>query len=172
MLAAMVRNEFSMQKQSLEISDLKLVIQEIETSTLHIIKPLILELNSEFSEADFDAHLSQMLTQNYRCAGLFVHKELVALAGFWIFTRFWCGKQCDIDNVFVSKPYRRQGFAKLLLQWVEALAKSENVETLVLDSYATAASAHQFYFNQGYFIKGFHFIKPLSAKTLTQKPPA
>lgn len=144
-------------------------IQEISKEALAIIQPLILELNPTLSPAQFDAYLQQMQAQAYRCVGIFEEGALVGAAGFWIFTRFWCGKQCDIDNVIVSKTYRNRGYASKLLAYIEAIATREACDTLVLDSYASAANAHHFYFKNGYFIKGFHFIKPLTDIPATRR---
>lgn len=144
-----------------------ITICELEKAQFPQIAPLILELNPTMSEAEFTHYLTEMTAQSYRCAAVFEQNKIVAIAGFWIFSRFWCGKQCDIDNVIVSKPYRKKGYARQLMQFIEALAKNEGCETLVLDSYTTAENAHRFYFNLGYFIKGFHFIKPLKTKPLT-----
>lgn len=136
-------------------------IRELTKQELPKIRPLILELNPKLSDERFEHYFSQINTQAYRCAGVFDQERLIGIAGFWMFTRFWCGKQCDIDNVIITEDYRGQGFAKQLMAFIEGIAKEEGCDTMVLDSYTNAEAAHKFYFKQGYFIKGFHFIKPI-----------
>ena len=145
-----------------------ITIRELRADELPLIEPLTCALNApHMDSASFHQHLQVMRSQGYRCAGLWLEDTLVAIAGFWIFTRFWCGKQMDVDNVVVSHEHRRLGLGKQLMQWLEQKAAEEGVETLVLDSYTASDHAHRFYFNAGYFIKGYHFIKPLVSRPLT-----
>lgn len=144
------------------------VVRELSLEEIPRIEPLICALNTpHMDSAGFHKHLQAMLAQGYRCAGVWNTDELIGVAGFWIFTRFWCGKQMDVDNVIIAEAYRHLGLGKKLMAWLEEKALSEGVETMVLDSYSAADKAHRFYFSQGYFIKGYHFIKPLVSRGLT-----
>lgn len=145
-----------------------ITIRELSTAEMPQIEHLTRQLNAPHMSAEaFAAHLARMLPQGYRCAGLWHGDNLVAITGFWIFTRFWCGTQMDLDNVIVDEAHRRHGYGKKLLAWLEAKAVEEGVETIVLDSYSASDKAHRFYYDAGYFIKGFHFIKPLVSRPLT-----
>lgn len=149
-------------------------IRELSREEMPAIERLTLMLNApHMDSASFSRHLERMLGEGYRCAGAWLNGELVAVMGFWVFTRFWCGTQMDIDNVIVDAAHRRHGLGKKLLAWLEAKAVAEGVDTVVLDSYSASEDAHRFYFSAGYVIKGFHFIKPLVTRGLTgaAKPP-
>ena len=151
-----------------------LTIRELSREEMPQIERLTLMLNApHLDSAGFHRHLERMLGEGYRCVGAWVDGELVAVMGFWIFTRFWCGTQMDVDNVIVDADYRRMGLGKKLLAWLENKAAAEGIETVVMDSYSAAEDAHRFYFGLGYVIKGYHFIKPLVTRPLTGKaqPP-
>jgi GNAT superfamily N-acetyltransferase len=144
-------------------------LRELGSHEMPSILPLIQQLNAKLTERHFRARLKQMQAQHYRCLGVFDGARLVGICGFWIFTRFWCGKQMDLDNFVVDASLRGSGVGSQMLTWLEALAKREKVETIVLDSYAASHDTHRFYFRHGYFIKGYHFIKPLVSGPMTGK---
>ncbi|MFZ4124533.1 MAG: GNAT family N-acetyltransferase [Rickettsiales bacterium] len=137
----------------------KYTVRELKPSEMQGIFPLISQLNPTMSKALFTKRLRSMLAGGYRAVAVFEGKKMVALSGFWIRTRFWCGKQLDIDNVVVNEAHRSKGLGKLMNDWLEALAKQESIELIVLDSYNTAHAAHAFYHRQGYGITGYHFTK-------------
>lgn len=60
-----------------------------------------------------------------------------------------------IDDLIVSKEYRRQGVGNLLLQSASNFAKEKNCGTIELKSYITNKNAHQFYENFGF--KKLHY---------------
>jgi ribosomal protein S18 acetylase RimI-like enzyme len=143
----------------------KYTIRALEPAEMLGIFPLIKQLNPTMGKALFAKRLKAMLAGGYGAVAVFDGKTIVALSGFWIRTRFWCGKQLDIDNVIVDKAYRGKGLGTRMNEWLENLAKKESIELIVLDSYATAHKAHAFYHRQGYGITGYHFTKsPLTGK--------
>ncbi len=137
----------------------KYTIRELKPAEMQGIFPLIAQLNPAMSKALFTKRLRTMLADGYRAVAVFDGKKMVALSGFWIRTRFWCGKQLDIDNVVVNESHRGKGLGTLMNNWLEAFAKRESIELIVLDSYNTAHEAHAFYHRQGYGITGYHFTK-------------
>jgi len=150
----------------------KYLLRELSKAEMPGMFALAVQLNPKLEKRQFKKRLSQMLTQNYRCLGVFEGKNLLGMCGFWIFTRLWCGKQMDLDNFVVDSSLRSSGLGSAMLQWLEELALREKVETIVLDSYAISHDTHRFYFRHGYFIKGYHFIKPLVTGPMTGEAAA
>lgn len=138
---------------------MRLKIRELNPSEMPAIHPLIRQLNPTMGKALFTRRLKAMLADGYRAIAVFDGTRMVAISGFWIRTRFWCGKQLDIDNVVVDKAYRGKGIGTLMDRWLFDLACTEKAELIVLDSYASAHDAHAFYHQQGYGITGYHFTK-------------
>jgi GNAT superfamily N-acetyltransferase len=134
---------------------------EIMSDQMASIAPLVYALNPSLSKAVFDLRLQEMMKDGYRCVGGYHEDALIAIAGFKIFTRFWCGKQMDVDNVVVQAEYRQHGVGKNLFAWLEHTAKHEGCDVMVLDSYGHAHAAHRFYHREGFHIEGFHFYKAL-----------
>lgn len=138
-------------------------LRELLPDELPDIYPLVHELNQPmnpaFDRPRFDQLLAHMRTTGYRCLGAFDEGKLVAVCGFTIFTRLWCGRQLDLDNFIVTESCRGQKVGERMLEWLEALAKAEGCEVIVLDSYSQSHATHRFYFRAGFIIKGYHFYK-------------
>lgn len=136
----------------------------IELKTKNDFAPaycLIAQLNPDMPQAVYEARVTKMLAQGYRCIAWVEEGTYLGLCGFWTGTRFWCGDFIDLDNVVVDEAIRSQGIGKQLLAWVEQEARRLGCQQLGLDAYTTSHFAHRFYFREGYIIKGYHFIKPL-----------
>ncbi len=131
--------------------------------------PLIEILNPDTSRTVLGLRLAEMRENGYRCAGAFVDRECVGVAGLWFGTRFWCGRYVDIDNFVVDPSWRNQGIGQALLDWVEDYARQEGCEKAVLDAYVTNDRAHAFYIRCNYRIVGFHFDKDLNEPTDAKK---
>ncbi len=123
--------------------------------------PLIRQLNPKLTRRQFLDLLPEMLAQGYRCIGAWKGGKLVGACGFWQGTRFWCGRFIDLDNVVVDVSCRNLGVGRKLVAWVEKEARRLKYDMVGLDSYASAHDAHRFYYREGYFILGYHFIKRL-----------
>ncbi len=93
--------------------------------------------------------------------------ECIAISGYWLGTKLWCGKYLELDNVVVKSSNRGSGAGKLIQTYLEKKAQEMNCNIMVLDAYANNYKAHRFYYNQGYAPKGFHFIKMLPEGKIT-----
>jgi len=140
-------------------------LRELKPAELPTIYPLVRELNLPlnpgFNRKRFDALLKDMIPRGYRCLGAFDGENLIAVCGFTITSRFWCGRQLDLDNFIVTDAYRGKKIGERMLKWFDRLAKREACDVIVLDSYAMSHAAHRFYFRAGFIIKGYHFYKEL-----------
>ncbi len=124
---------------------------------------LLIQLNLHLKKADYKIMLKDMLKHGYRMAGIFDGRKCIGMSGFWISTKIYSGKYVELDNVVVDKNYRSQGVGKMLCDWIIAEAKSDGCKTAMLDAYTENSSGHKFYLREGFIIRGFHFIKKLSA---------
>lgn len=145
-------------------------IRELTPAEMPSIYPLVRQLNPELKKPVFLRLMKQMQADNYHAIGAFDGKKLVGCSGFWLFTRFWCERQMDIDNFVVDKTYRGGGVGSAMVKWLEAKATKEKCSIIVLDAYATSAAAHQFYMKQGFAITGYHFTKMPGSKQIGTLP--
>ncbi|MBX3743214.1 MAG: GNAT family N-acetyltransferase [Akkermansiaceae bacterium] len=99
---------------------------------------------------------------HYRLTGAFSGERLVGLTGAWIATKVWCGKYLEVDNLVVHPDARAAKIGTRLIENLEATARAEGCEILVLDSYTSNHPSHRLYHRLGFEIWGFHFVKPLN----------
>jgi ribosomal protein S18 acetylase RimI-like enzyme len=85
--------------------------------------------------------------------------KMVGVTGFWVRTRFWCGRQFDVDNFYIRADYRNLGLGTRLMAWLEKQALAEDCALMVLDVYADNNLAQRFYHRMGFVITGYHFTK-------------
>ena len=134
-------------------------LRELSPAEIPSIFPLVQMHNPGMSKATFNARLKDMLPYGYYAVAAFDGEKMVAVSGFWLRSRFWCGRQLDIDNFFVHPDYRGAGLGKKLVMWLEKRALTEKCELIVLDAYADGFLAHRFYHTQGFVATGSHFTK-------------
>ena len=126
------------------------------------IVPLVYELNEErISKAILKSRFNEMLTQNYKCAGIFDGEELIGISGLWFCTRHYSGKSVELDHVYIKPSYRNKGLGKQFMDWIKTYCKKNGYQSLELNTYVTNYPSHKFYYNEGMEIWGYHFVKQL-----------
>ena len=129
------------------------------------IIPLIQRFtNHKFTDDILSERYQNMFTENYECVGIYQGKELIGLTGLWYQTRHYAGKSCEVDHVFIEEKHRNNGLGKKLFSFIEAHVNRKGCEALELNTYVDNALSHKFYYNRGFSIIGFHFVKNIGKK--------
>ncbi len=134
-------------------------LHELSPNEISRIFPLMQMNNPSLTKRQFTQQLKEMLPCGYQAVAAFDGEKMVGISGFWLRSRFWCGRQLDIDNFFVHPDYRSSGIGKQLVHWLEARAVSEQCELIVLDTYADYFLAQRFYHREGFVATGVHMTK-------------
>lgn len=116
----------------------------------------------------YQSFLSEMVPHNYTQIAVFENEVCLGITGCWSSTKLWTGKYLEIDNFVVHPEHRSKGIGKILTDYIEQKALDLGCSSIVLDAFTGNFGAHRFYYNQGYGPKGFHFVKVLDEKKLTQ----
>jgi GNAT superfamily N-acetyltransferase len=85
-----------------------------------------------------------------------------AFIGYRILNLLRTGPSIYIDDLFTFADSRNQGFAGMLLDYVESHAAAEGFKSIHLDSGFILHTAHRLYHNKGYNLACHHFFKPLN----------
>lgn len=117
-------------------------------------------------QAIFEETLEEMIKRNdYQMLLAFNEGdnglELLGVAGFWVSRMFYCGRYLQVSNLIVNEKFRSNGVGKKILQQIESIAQKQQCLKIVLDSYTENKRSHSLYFTEGFYIRGFHFVKDL-----------
>ena len=119
--------------------------------------PFVELLNPGMEASLIKSRLEEMKQLSfYKCLGAFDGEKLIAICGMWEMTKFYSGKQIEIDNFMIYPEYRSKGLGKKVMDWIYDYGRKQNCLSIELNTYVGAAKAHKFYFREGFHIKGFH----------------
>lgn len=138
-----------------------IAIKIIPKENILDIIPLIKQLNKKTPTDILKSRILDMTEQNYECVGMYVNDNLVGICGIWYMTRHYIGKSMEVDHVVIDKTVRGKGYGKIFFNWIYNYAKNKGCEASELNAYVQNSKGHKFYLNEGYTIKGFHYIKVL-----------
>lgn len=138
------------------------IFKILEKEKIDLVIPLVQKLNgNKDSDAVLKQRFSEMITQNYECAVIYDDEKLIGVCGLWFCTRHYSGKSVEPDHVYIDDSYRGKGLGKQFFAWIYNYAKAKGFEAMELNTYVTNAASHKFYFNEGFKILGYHFLKKL-----------
>ncbi len=134
----------------------------IDKQDINAVIPLVQKLNgNKDTDAVLKQRFSEMITQNYECAGIFDDEKLIGVCGLWFCTRHYSGKSVEPDHVFIDDAYRGKGLGKQFFEWIYNYVKLKGYESIELNTYVSNHPSHKFYYNEGFTILGYHFFKKL-----------
>jgi ribosomal protein S18 acetylase RimI-like enzyme len=141
-----------------------ITLRSLADADLTAAAELLVFLNPSTPSETLRERLSTILKEHphYRLTGAFSGDRMVGLTGAWIATKVWCGKYLEVDNLVVHPEARSGKIGTRLIENLEAMAKDERCEIMVLDSYTSNHPSHRLYHRLGFEIWGFHFVKPLN----------
>lgn len=126
------------------------------------VVPLVEKLNeNRISIEILKQRFSEMVNQNYECAGVYDGENLIGVTGLWSCTRHYSGRSIEIDHVYLEESYRNSGIGKRFMQWILNYVTQKGFEAVELNTYVQNHPSHKFYYNQGFNILGYHFVKKM-----------
>lgn len=130
-----------------DILDTLPLLQKLNTTTPHdILKTRVLEMID---------------CSNYECVGAFDQDKLIGISGLWYSVRHYVGKSVEPDHVVIDETYRGNNIGKQFFNWIYNYTKEKGYEAIELNTYTGNRKSHKFYYNEGFEIYGFHFVKVL-----------
>ncbi len=142
--------------KNLKIKDLN-TIEEMASAF-----DLVSQMYSQMSFEDYISRLQEMIERNdFKMVAVYIDDEMVGVSGYWIFMMLYCGRYLQASNLIVSQNFRSQGVGKKILDYLEKKAKISGCQKVVLDSYVENKKSHPLYYREGFYIRGFHFMKDI-----------
>ena len=141
---------------------MELAFNKILKEDLEQVLPFVQELGEyQVDPGVLRGRFVEMYEQNYECFGIYLQQELIGVFGLWFMTRHYAGRSCEPDHIFISEEHQGKGIGKKLFEYIYSLSAERGCETSELNSYVSNYRSHKFYLNEGYEIKGYHFLKKL-----------
>ena len=110
----------------------------------------------------FEIALDEMiLNNNYKMVAGYIDNKMIAVSGYRIARMLYCGRYLQACNLVVDENFRGRGVGKKILNYLENKARNMGCNKMVLDSYTENKKSHSLYFNESFYIRGFHFMKDL-----------
>ncbi|WP_428742893.1 GNAT family N-acetyltransferase [Tenacibaculum sp.] len=126
------------------------------------ILPLLQKINTTTPHDILKARVLEMIEcPNYECVGTFDGNKLIGISGLWYSIRHYVGKSVEPDHVIIDETYRGNNIGKQFFNWIYEYTKSKGYEAIELNTYTGNRKSHKFYYNEGFEIYGFHFVKVL-----------
>lgn len=138
---------------------MKLDYKFIAPENILSIMPLLTQVNKKTPIEVLEKRLKEMVSQNYKCLGIYDSEKLIGICGLWFMTRHYCGRSMEPDHVMIDPAYQNKGIGKQLFEWLFKYADHNGIEATELNTYVNNHGSHKFYFNLGYIIKGYHFVR-------------
>lgn len=123
---------------------------------------VMVELRPHLQQVDFVKTVRGLETEGFRLAYIKDKGEVVAVAGYRIYSNLFMGRQLYVDDLVTAEKHRSKGYGEEMLSWLRTVARENGCKVLHLDSGTQRQRAHKFYLAQGMFITSFHFAEELS----------
>jgi GNAT superfamily N-acetyltransferase len=124
--------------------------------------PIVRQRYQNMTLENYDAQISEMIAMNdFKMIGAFIGEEIVGVTGYWMLRMLYCGRYLQISSFIVDEEKRGAGIGKKILEAVEEIGKNLQCEKVVLESFVENKKSHPLYFREGFYIRGFHFMKDL-----------
>jgi GNAT superfamily N-acetyltransferase len=119
------------------------------------------ELRPHLQQADFLKTVRELEGEGFRLAYIENNGEVVAVAGYRIYSNLFMGRNLYVDDLVTAEKHRGSGYGAQLLSWLRSVATGNACKVMHLDSGTQRQRAHKFYLAQGLFITSFHFAEEL-----------
>lgn len=141
----------------------KIVIKELNRKEEMLAAfDLVTQIYPKITPQEFEQNIFEMMQRsNYKMVAAFLDDKIIAVSGYWVAFMLYCGRYLQASNLVVDAEFRSQKIGKKILNFLEKKARQENCQRLVLDSYTENKKSHALYYREGFYIRGFHFMKDL-----------
>ncbi len=141
----------------------EITIKELNTlDEMLLAYPIVSQRYKEMSLENYKKQISEMIEMNdFKMIGAFSGDEILGVAGYWILRMLYCGRYIQVSSFIVDGAKRGAGIGKKILAEIDNLGKKLNCEKVILDSFTENKQSHPLYYREGFYIRGFHFMKDL-----------
>ena len=134
-------------------------IREMTLKELYTVYDVVKQLRTELSYNEFEDLIYDMRHMEYKMFGILERGELVCYSGVAVQTNLYHKRHLYIFDLVTDEKYRRQGYGKMMLEYLRDYAKTAACENIVLSSELEREEVHSFYEKSGFLKKSLLFVK-------------
>ena len=134
-------------------------IREMTLKELYTVYDVVKQLRAELSYNEFEDLIYDMRHMEYKMFGILERGELVCYSGVAVQTNLYHKRHLYIFDLVTDEKYRRQGYGKMMLEYLRDYAKTAACENIVLSSELEREEVHSFYEKSGFLKKSLLFVK-------------
>jgi len=135
--------------------------ESLNKQRCEVILPLLCELYPSIAQEVLLQRVYKVIVTDWQCEILKEEEEIIALSGYRIMDRLCYGKFMYIDHFIVDQAYRDSSTSAHILDHLIEIAKAEDCESIILDTFVTNSKAQRLWLNNDFNIVGFHFQRLL-----------
>lgn len=136
-------------------------IRELSLRELQEAYGLISQLRTSLTYDEFEDLVYEMRGMEYKIMGIFEKAELITYAGVAILTNLYHKRHLFIFDLVTDEKYRKMGYAKMMLEYLDGYARLGMCQNIVLSSGFAREDAHRFYEKNGFIKTSYQFLKSL-----------
>ena len=140
-------------------------IREMSLKELETIYEVVSQLRGELSYKEFEDLIYEMRHMEYKMIGLIDKGELIVYAGVAVQTNLYHKRHLYLFDLVTDEEQRGRGYAKMMLEYLEAYANTAMCENIVLSSNFARKGAHAFYEKNGFVKKSYVFLKTMKSSS-------
>jgi GNAT superfamily N-acetyltransferase len=118
----------------------------------------LVELYPTLSETVLRTRFSTISAAGWRCVVALIDGVPTALGGYWINTRFWCGRYMYLDHFVTRESERSLGVGSALVDHLVRRARDQGCEIVCFDSFVANEGAQKLGCRLGFENVGLHFV--------------
>ncbi|CAM1340233.1 GNAT family N-acetyltransferase [Tenacibaculum amylolyticum] len=139
---------------------MNITFKPVEKDRILDILPLLKVINTKTPPELLKERVLEMVNyQNYECVAAYDDEKIIGICGLWYATRHYIGRSVEPDHVIISEDYRGKSLGKQFFKWIYEYTQQKGCEAIELNTYSGNTKSHKFYYNEGFNIYGFHFLK-------------
>ena len=132
-------------------------------AALSVLRPNLNDINGFTAQVNKTQRI-----EGYRMLGIYEEGKAnaVAVLGFRERTNLVSGRHLHIDDLVTMPQCRKRGYAGKLLSELEKIAQAAGISVIQVDSNVSGerATAHRVYFQYGYEISAYHFVRRIDGQ--------
>jgi GNAT superfamily N-acetyltransferase len=127
------------------------------------------QLRPHLPQGRYIERMKEIFAGGAEMAVVVVGDRVAGITVFRMLERTFSGRELYCDDLVTDSSRRSTGVGRLMMDYMEKLARERECDTFALDSGCQRQQAHKFYFREGLTITSFHFTRTLKGIPLSEK---